>query len=165
MGRKSRGFPGDAAALVRSQGAEGTHVVSAVGQLDQDDPDVLGHGHHHLAEVLDLGFLAIAELQLVELGDTGDQLGDGVAKLLGQIVLGDRGIFDDVVQHGSHQGLVIEAHVAQDAGHGNGMGDVGFTTGTHLSLVSITGYHIGLPELLNLLGWQVGTGYFFKIFK
>jgi hypothetical protein len=60
---------------------------------------------------------------------------------------------------------VIEAHVAQDAGHGNGMSDVGFTTGTHLSLVSITGYHIGLPELLNLLGWQVGTGYFFKIFK
>ena len=98
---------------------------------------------------------AIAELQLVELGDTGDQLGDGVAKLLGKIVLGDRGIFDDVVQHGSHQGLVIEAHVAQDAGHGNGMGDVGFTTGTHLSLVSITGHHIGLPELLNLLGWQV----------
>jgi hypothetical protein len=45
------------------------------------------------------------------------------------------------------------------------MSDVGFTTGTHLSLVSITGYHIGLPELLNLLGWQVGTGYFFKIFK
>ena len=131
---------------------------------DQDDPDVLGHGHHHLAEVLDLGFLAIAELQLVELGDTGDQLGDGVAKLLGKIVLGDRGIFDDVVQHGSHQGLVIEAHVAQDAGHGNGMG-----CRVHHWNASVPGEHHGLPHslpgLLNLLGWQVGTGYFFKIFK
>ena len=47
---------------------QGAHVMGAVGELDQDDPDVLGHGHHHLAEVLDLGFLAIAEFQLVELG-------------------------------------------------------------------------------------------------
>ena len=139
--------------------------MGAVGELDQDDPDVLGHGHHHLAEVLGLGFLAIAELQLVELGDAGYQLGDGVAEQLGEIVLGDRGIFDDVVQHGGHQGFVIESHVAENAGNGNRVGDIGLAAGTHLSLVSVTGHHIGLPELLNLLGRQVGTGYFFKVFK
>ena len=60
---------------------------------------------------------------------------------------------------------MIEAHVAQGCGPRQRVGDVGFTTGTHLSLVSVAGYHIGLPELLNLLGWQVGTGYFFKVFK
>ncbi len=164
-GEDLEGFPGDAAAFVWSQGAQGAHVVGAVGELDQDDPDILGHGHHHLAEVLGLGLLAIAKLQLVELGDARYQLGDGIAKQLGQIGLGDRGIFDDVVQHGCHQGFMIEAHVAKNAGNGNRVGDIGLAAGTHLSLVSITGHHIGLPELLHLLGWQVGTGYFFKIFK
>ncbi len=164
-GEDLEGLAGDAAALVRAQWAQGAHVVGAVGELDQDDPDILGHGHHHLAKVLGLGLLAIAKLQLVELGYAGNQFGHGVAKLLGQVVLGDGGIFDDVVQHGGHQGFMIEAHVAQDAGHGDRVGDIGFTAGTQLTLVSITGHHIGLPELLDLLCRQVGTGYFFKIFK
>ena len=165
MGAKISRVSGRCGGACLAAGAQGAHVVGAVGQLDQDDPDILGHGHHHLAEVLGLGLLAIAKLQLVELGDACYQLGDGIAKQFGQIGLGDRGIFDDVVQHGSHQGFMIEAHVAKNAGNGNRVGDIGLAAGTHLSLVSITGHHIGLPELLHLLGWQVGTGYFFKIFK
>ncbi len=68
-GEDFEGFPGDAAAFVRAQGAQGAHVVGAVGQLDQNDPDILGHRHHHLAEVLGLRLFAIAKFQLVELGD------------------------------------------------------------------------------------------------
>ena len=164
-GEDFEGFPGDAAAFVRSQRAQGTHIVGAVGQLDQNDPDILGHCHHHLAEVLGLRLFAIAKFQLVELGDPGHQFCNRIAKLFGQIGLGDRGVFDDVVQHGGHQGFMVEAHVTQDPGNGNRVGNIGFATGTHLTLVGITGHHIGLLELLNLLWRQVGTGYFFKVFK
>ena len=31
--------------------------METVGQLDNQDPNVLGHGHHHLADGLGLGFL------------------------------------------------------------------------------------------------------------
>ena len=164
-GEDFEGFPGDAAALVRPQRAQSAHIVGAVGQLDQNDPDILGHRHHHLAEVLGLSLFAIAKLQLVELGDPGHQLGDRIAKLFGQIGLGDRSILDDIVQHGGHQGFMIEAHIAQNSGYGDRVSDIGLATGTHLALVSITGHHIGLLELLDLLGRQVGTGYFFKVFK
>ncbi len=39
------------------------HVVQAIGELDQDDPDVRGHRHHHLAVVLGLGLVAGLEGQ------------------------------------------------------------------------------------------------------
>ena len=37
-----------------AHGAEGAHVVQTVGKLDEDDPDVLGHGDEQFAEVLAL---------------------------------------------------------------------------------------------------------------
>ena len=38
--------------------ADRAHVVQAVGELDQDDPDVRGHRDHHLAVVLGLRLVA-----------------------------------------------------------------------------------------------------------
>ena len=38
------GLARDAGLLVRPQGAQGTHVMQAVGHLDQDDTDVRHHG-------------------------------------------------------------------------------------------------------------------------
>ena len=37
------------------------HVVQAVGELDQDDADVVDHGQEHLAEVLGLALLGGGE--------------------------------------------------------------------------------------------------------
>ena len=63
--------------------------MQAVGQLDQHDADVLGHGQEHLAHVLGPQVLAVQrrasprlialdveELHLVELGDAVDQARD-----------------------------------------------------------------------------------------
>ena len=43
--------------LLLAQVAESAHVVQPVGQLDEDHPDILGHGDDHLADVLGLLFL------------------------------------------------------------------------------------------------------------
>ena len=45
--------------LLLAQIAERAHVVQAVGQLDEDHPDVLGHGDDHLADVLRLLLLHV----------------------------------------------------------------------------------------------------------
>lgn len=139
--------------------------MRAVGQLDEDNADVMGHGHDHLAEVLGLRFFAVAELQLVQLGDTIYQFGHGRAKATVEIVFGDIGIFDDIVEEGSHQGFVIEAHFGQDTGNGYRVDDVRFATGASLPFVGITRNEISLPECLDLRLRQVFDRDFFQAIK
>ena len=67
--------------LLRHRG-DRAHVVQAVGELDQDDPDVRGHRDHHLAVVLGLRLVARLEGQPGELGDAVDQAGDLLAERL-----------------------------------------------------------------------------------
>jgi hypothetical protein len=70
--------------------------VQPVGQLDDQHPDVTGHGHDHLADGLGLGRVAV--LDLVELGHPVDQLGDVRAELTAQLSQRVGGVLDRVVQ-------------------------------------------------------------------
>ena len=92
------GLLGDGALSGHRHDRDRAHVVQAVGQLDQQDPPVLGHGDEHLADGGRLLLLLGVELQAVELGDAVDDGGDLVAELLGQPLLGDAGVLDGVVQ-------------------------------------------------------------------
>jgi hypothetical protein len=58
------------------------HVVQPVGELDEDDPNVLGHRDEHLAQVVALRLRERLELNLAELGDAVDEFGDLVAEPL-----------------------------------------------------------------------------------
>ena len=49
-------FLGDRDAPLFREMVERAHVVQAVGQLQQDDPDVIYHRQQHLAEVFGLAF-------------------------------------------------------------------------------------------------------------
>ncbi len=69
-------FARDGAAPRRRHRLDRAHVVRAVGELDQDDAEVPHHREQHLAEAFRLRFLAALELDLVELGDGVDELGD-----------------------------------------------------------------------------------------
>ncbi len=85
------------ASLFRLHCAERTHIVQAVSQLDQDDADIARHRQQHLAEVLSLRLLARSKVNLVELGDALDQIGDLVAEARGQFGAADASVFNDVV--------------------------------------------------------------------
>ena len=91
-------FPCDPFALFCAKVADGSHVVQPIGQLDQDDPEVLGHGQHHLAQVLGLGLGLVLEVDLGEFGDAVNAAGDVVAELFPQVFHRDIGILDDVVE-------------------------------------------------------------------
>ena len=88
---------GDPAAFFRRHDAECTHVVQAVGELDQDHADIARHGQHHLAEAGSLRLGAGLEIDLGELADTVDELGDLVIEMPGQLLLGHAGVFQHVV--------------------------------------------------------------------
>ena len=67
--------------LLLAEVLDRAHVVEPVGELDQDDPDVLGHRHDHLPVVLGLRLLAARELDPRQLRDALDELGDLGAEL------------------------------------------------------------------------------------
>ena len=68
----------------------------------------------------------------------------------------DTGVFDDIVQHGGHQALMVHVHVGQDAGHGQWVGDVGLATAAELAVVGLLGEVVGALDLVGLIRAQVG---------
>ena len=95
------------------QVAQGAHVVQPVGQLDQDDADVVHHRQQHLAEVLGLPLLARGEPDRADLGDPFDDMGHFGAEELADPVDGGQRVFDDVVQQPGGDRHRVELHVRQ----------------------------------------------------
>ena len=149
-------FAGDAAALERRHHPEGAHVVHAVGELDHDDADVAHHREQHLAEALGLRLLAVLELYLVEFADAVDEFGDHRAEQRGDLGLGGRRVFDDVVQDGGYQGVRVEAQVGEDVRNGHRMGDVGLAGNPLLALVLLGAEFVGFAHAFDLRRRQVG---------
>ena len=96
--------------LLLRQRLQRAHVVEAVGQLDQDHPDVGGHRDHHLPVVLRLLLVAALEGDAGELGDAVDELGDVVAEALAHVVERRGRVLDRVVQQRGADRLRVEAH-------------------------------------------------------
>ena len=96
--------------------AEGAHVVQAVGQLDDDDADVVDHRQQHLAEALGLPVFGGEEVELAQLGDAVDAARHFLAEAFPDLVEGDAGVFHDVVQQAGLDADHIHAHVGQDVG-------------------------------------------------
>ena len=109
----------------RAQIAQRAHVVDAVGQLDQDDADVLHHGQQHFAEALRLAVFGGVEIELAQLGDAIHAARHFFAELLAHLVDGDAGVFHHVVQQAGLHGDDIHAHVRQDVGHHERVDHVG----------------------------------------
>ena len=121
--------------LLAPEVLERAHVVEPVGELDQDDPDVLGHRDDHLAVVLRLGVLAALELDPRQLGDAFDEVRDLVAEL-GPDLLGlDLGVLDDVVEQRGGDRLVVEPQLGADLGGAERMKDEGLPGAALLALV------------------------------
>ncbi len=136
------------------------HVVQSVGELDQDDADVLRHRHDHLPVVLDLGLLAALEGNPRQLGDTLDQLRDLVPELALDLVERRIGVLDDVVEERCGQRGFVEAELRADLGHAEGMANEVLPRAPLLALVRLGCKGEGSleqpPVDLRLVGLDIG---------
>ena len=130
---------GDRLLLGRRQARQRPHVVQAVGELDDDDADVLGHRHEHLAQVLDLRVFLRLVGDARELGDALDERGDLGAELRGDLFARDDGVLDDVVQERGGDRRPVHLQVGQDRGDRERVLDVGLARGAQLALVGSVG--------------------------
>ncbi len=74
------------------------HVVQAIGELDQEDANVLGHGENQLAEVFRLLGLVRLQLDPRQFGDAVDEAADIRPEQLFDVVERRDGVLDRVVQ-------------------------------------------------------------------
>lgn len=119
------GFLGDAFLALSGERGEGTHVVEAIGEFDEDDADILHHGEEHLADAFGLALFARIELEFGELGDAVDTGGDIVAELFPDLFDGDAGIFDQIVQDTGDKAGAIRRHVGEDMGDFERVNEIG----------------------------------------
>ncbi|MND94056.1 hypothetical protein D3C80_862600 [compost metagenome] len=146
----------DAFALLRLDVLEGAHVVQAVGQLDQQDPHVLGNGQDELAQVLGLTRVLGLKLQPRQLGHALDQDGDLFAEHGGDVVAGGRGVLDHVMQQGGDDGRRIQLVVGQDSRDLDRMGEIGIARSPQLRAVHFHRIDIGAVQQRFVGGGVIG---------
>ena len=120
-------FARDLAPLDLRQRIDGAHVVEAVGELDEDDANVLRHRQEHLADVLGLDLLLGAEGDPAQLGDAVDEPCHLRPELRAQLLGGERRVLDGVVEKGGHDGRRVQLQLGQDGRHLERMVDVVLT--------------------------------------
>lgn len=96
--------------------------MQPVREFDGHDADVVTGGDEHLAERLGLGGGAVVDL--LQLGDAVDEVGDLLAELLADLLEGHLGVLDRVVEEGGGQGRGLRAEFGEDEGDGERVGDV-----------------------------------------
>ena len=126
------GLLGGAPLLPLGHDRQGAHVVQAVRELDQEHPPVARHCNEHLADGGGLLGLFRVELETVELGDAVDDPGHDRPETAFDVLEGDAGVLDGVVEQGGGHRVGVEAEARHDGGDGDGMGDVGLARTTVL---------------------------------
>ena len=139
-------FLSDAFLLLWRLETHGAHVVQSVGELDDDDADILRHGDEHLAIAFKLSLFFGMALDLVELGDAFNEKGDFLVEFALEIEAGAVGVFDDIVQKPGGDGVVIEPEIGQDDGDVYWVDDVRFTGFAILAFVHFAGKFVGFLD-------------------
>ena len=99
--------------------------MKPVGDLDEDDADVLGHGHEHLADVLHLLVFDAGILYARQLGDALNDVGNGRPERAGDVGMGQISIFDHVMQQRSDDRILVKPHVHRDVGSRDAVRHIG----------------------------------------
>ena len=132
-----------------------SHVVQAIGKFHHDDANIVGHGEQHFAEVLGLLLFLRCELDLADLGDAVDDVGDFGPEEFFDLFERCQRVFDDVVEQADADGDGIHLHFGQDVGDFERMSQIGFTGGAHLSLVFFGGEDVGAANQVEVVAGMV----------
>jgi hypothetical protein len=140
-------FAGDAAALFLAlDEMQRAHVVEPVGQLDEEDADVLAHRQEELAQVFRCALVLGHRLDLGELGHAIDQPGDiGAEQPLNLLDSGER-VLDRIVKQRGDDGFLIELELGHQPGNLDRVAEVGIAAGALLGAVLLYGVDIGTVE-------------------
>ncbi len=99
---------------------------------------------------------AIAELDLVELRQAVDHLGDRHAHLLAEFELGDAGVLEHVVQQRGHQRIGVELPATEDFGDRDRVRDVRLAARAELPEMRLVAEAVGVADAPQVVFGQIG---------
>ena len=135
---------GDAAALGRVlDEVERAHVVQTVRELHQKHADVLRHREQELPEVLGLRGLGRLKLELVELGDAVDEASHHGPEEARDLLDRGAGVLHRVVEQSRRDRGAVELEAGQDAGHLDGVVEIGIAGRSELGPMRLHGEDVG----------------------
>ena len=138
---------GDAATLFLTlDEVERAHIVEPVRQLDEQHPDIAGHGEQEFPQIFGSAFGVGLRLNCRQLGNAINKPRDILAKQLLDLVLGRDGIFDRVVEDRRRDRLIIEPQIRQDTGDFDRMAEIGIARGAFLRAMCVHRKHIGAVD-------------------
>ena len=143
------GFERLVALLALREILECARVMQAVGELDEDNADVLCHGEEHLAQILEL-LLLLGVAQHSQSGNTVHQLRDRRAELVFDFLVAELGVLDAVMQEGGADGVGIETHLDHDLRDRDRMDDIRLAVAALLPLMGGGGALVGGADLLDI---------------
>ena len=130
--------------------------METVGELDDDDTDILRHRNEHLPEILRLHLDLIGiEIELCQLRDAIDEQRHIRIKLLRDFIERHAGILDDVVQKSRCDGFLIHLEIGENDRNAKRVNDVWFTRFPLLILMLFLRYLIGLLDHREIIGWMI----------
>ncbi len=128
---------GHAFLFFRRRVVQSPHVVKPVRQFDQNDPDVLGHGHKHLSQALSLLFLPALKVHPRQFRYPVHKCCNFGAKSLADLPVALACILNDVMEKACSYCIRIQVHVGKDECHSYRMVEVRLPRLPHLSIVSL----------------------------
>ena len=135
-GKEVHCFLGDPLLFILGQITQSPHIVKPVRKLDQYDPDIVRHGKNHLSDTFGLACLrTAAKGESTQLGYPGDDMGNFLTEHCIYFFRSGMGIFDHIVQQAGGDADHIEFHVGQNTGYFQGVGKVGLSGQTHLTIM------------------------------
>ena len=145
------GFLGNALLLFPAEYTKGTHIVEAVRQLDDNHPDILGHGQEHFTEIFQLLVFLVLVVELGEFCHPVHQESHLFAKHHLNVFQRIFRILHHIVEESGHNALGIHFQLRQNVGHRQGMDNIGLTGGPDLGRMGLAGQLIGLLNGLQTL--------------
>ena len=152
-------FLGDKPPLDRLLELQRAHVVQPVGQFDQDDADVLGHGQDHFADILRLGLFLGFKRNKADLGHAVHNVGHFLAEKAFKLIHRGLGVLHGIVQEPGGDAGGVKTHVGQDVGGFQRMGQIGFAGKPHLPGMGGSGKHVRLGDNRLFLLGEVDGGF------
>jgi hypothetical protein len=140
------GFLGDPCTFVLAHEFDGPHIVKPVGELDEQDADIVGDGQKQFAEVFRLLGFARDKIELVDLGQALNELGDLGAEQTLDLIAGRAGVLDRVVKKRDDNGGIVKFQPGENAGDFQRVGEIGIAGGARLGAMFLHGIDIGAVE-------------------
>src|SRR5690606_1373909 len=93
----------------------------------QDDANISRHRHNHLSKALSLTIFFGGKIDVTQLGDAVDQVGNLIAKVPPNVFLGGESVFHHVMEQPGAYARGVEAKVSDCCRHPHRMSEIGLS--------------------------------------